>query len=190
MKKFFTLIVVIGIPLTILAEQKGNTQQQQDQLRREMDALRQEMQQKIQTLQDSLQKLQQQLAEQQQPSPNKFFHYKAPESGDYYFMMPDSSTWDHSFNFPCLPEGRDFNWPKDYNLVIPPMPEVPQVEPYEFHFNLPDMQDYDLYKALPYQYHQEVPHTPDAPDLFYYHEKKHKHDDFLRMLPFYNWFKS
>ena len=182
MKKFFPILCIIGLPLMLSAQQKTNPQQQQEQLRREMDAMRMEMQQKIQALQDSLAKLQQQLAEQQQSFPgDKHYKIYVPDGQDYYFMNPDSNTWDHSFNF---------SFPQDWNMMIPPLPDVPPVEPFEYHFNMPDI---DLYKALPYQYQYryEMPRVPDVPRApYFYKEKKHKHDEFLKGLPFYEWFKS
>src|SRR5689334_4362523 len=132
MKNFFLIICLLSSPVLLLAQQKSNPQKDQDQIRKEMDALRMEMQQKIQLLQDSLARMQEQLAEQQRSSPDKFFHYKSPDKGDYYFSIPDSFNWDHSFNF-------DFSWPKDgFNWVIPPQDEIPTPpsQPYEYHFEL------------------------------------------------------
>ncbi|MFI5135217.1 MAG: hypothetical protein ACHQD9_05155 [Chitinophagales bacterium] len=185
MKNIITFFFLISSPLILFAQQKNNSHQ--DQLRKEMETLRAEMDQKIQTLQDSLAKLQEQLAEEQHNSKFKHFEFKynSPDTGDYYFHM-DTSQWDHAFNF-------DFHFPKSWNLEIPAVPEVPPVpespgeQQYEYHYQIPDEQ---FYKAMPYEYYFSIPKTPDVPEEPFYHEKKHKHDDFWRMMPFYDWFKS
>jgi len=188
MKNLIALLLIISSPLILFAQQKNNPQQ--DQLQKEIESLRTEMEQRIAVLQDSLARLQEQLAEQQRNSGSKFFEYKynSPDTGDYFFHM-DSSQWDHAFNF-------DFHFPKSWNLEIPAVPEVPSVplmpeapgeQHYEYHYQIPDDK---FYKSMPYDFYFNVPKAPEPPEEQYYHEKKHKHDEFLRMLPFYDWFKS
>jgi len=186
MKNFFSLILLLCAPAFLFAQQKSSTEQQQQQLLKEMDALRAQMQGQIQSLQDSLTKLQQQLAEDQRGNNYPFFKYEAPNNGDYFLSMPDSFDWDHSFNFPC-PEGQEF-FPNGFNLVIPSVPDLPQVAPFEYHYDMPDIQ---FYKSMPYEYHfnmPPIPELPQSPD--FYREKKHRHDDLWHSLPFYDWFKS
>lgn len=150
-----------------------------------------EMQSKINELQDSLMQLQQQLKKQEHskvPLYNDLYKYLNPDQdmNGLQVIPLDSSLFDHSwnwnFNMPDLPQVA----PYEFHLDIPEIPGAPGM-PYEFHQGNPG--DWEMYRLQPQPFQHVQPFYFDMPEPPCRPEKKHK-PGILKMLPFYDLFKS
>jgi hypothetical protein len=170
-----TVCFALMIPFAGLAQNAGTSK---DQLQKELDQFKTQMKEQVKALQDSIALLRDQLAkERRAPVP---FEFELREEGDFFEVIPDMN-WDHSFNF-------EFNWPDNLKLMIPPAPEISPVPPGGFYFRMPE-DDY-FFESRPFEFHYQLPPVPDIQMSPQHQYEKKKKDDFLRMLPFYDWFKS
>ena len=134
----------------------------QQDVQKQIESFKREMQSQISALRDSIALLKEQLQEQQQNKPGYEYFYKnpMPDNDQGDLRKLDSLLREHSYS-----GNWNFTFPEipkyDYKLVIPPYSKG-----YEFDW-----------KKL------ETPLCPEIP------KQKHKHD-WMKMLPFYNLFKS
>jgi hypothetical protein len=154
---------VIGLMLLVpffLSAQQKGNSQQD--MQKQIQSLKQEMQSQISALRDSIAVLQKQLLEQQQNKSGYGFFYDKPlqDTDQGDLRKLDSLLREHSYS-----GNWNFTFPEvpkfDYRLMVPPYSNGYQFD----------------WKQL------ETPSCPETP------KQKHKHD-WMKMLPFYNLFKS
>lgn len=168
--KHVAIILLALSPLLVSAQQPASA----DQLRKEMDAFKEQLLAQMKALQDSIASLKDQLTKERAANPDYFFQNQSPEGSDF-FKEHEAPDWDHTFNF-------KFNFPELAEPELPATPDVPDlpVPPGEMYF----------FKANPYEFHYNYPAVPDVPEWPRRYRERNKMDEFLRMLPFYDWFKS
>jgi hypothetical protein len=209
MKNFFILLL-LAATTGANAQQAPPTEKSTDDLRARQELLHQQ----LRALQDSLQQLEEQLLEQGMRIDGDYLYRH--RDGDFYFYSPRRNENDYSYRFydrrpldeeseieiPPFPElrklkelrrldeleGREHGEPffgrppKDFYFEMPEL---------DFRFEMPQP---ELYFEPPYHFEYRLPEIPRAPghdDFYEYHyDKKKKRDDLLRMLPFYDFFKS
>ncbi|HYV90375.1 MAG TPA: hypothetical protein VE978_01270 [Chitinophagales bacterium] len=133
----------------------------QQDLQKQIEAMKQEMQSQIAALRDSIAMLQQQLRnEKKNPGYELFYEKPLSEKDQGDWMKLDSLLHDGS---------RSWSWSYSY----------PKVVPYDFQFMIPS----DKYKDKLKWEQFKVPQCPE------FSKHKHKHE-WMKMLPFYHFFKS
>jgi len=177
MRNFFLSLMVLSIPVLVSAQQKSASQ---DQLRKEMEQMKSEMQAKMRALQDSIALLEKELSARD-----------AERNAETLFRLfpsqEEDTTWNNLF--------KERDWSYGYQFRIPDiqiMPAVPPAEPFEFYYEMPRIPEihakpYSFYFSIPdekklerkYKYRVNVPPCPE--------ERQHKHE-WMKGLPFYNWF--
>lgn len=169
MKKAFVIGLILFVPFFLAAQQKENAQQD---VQKQIESLKREMQSQISALRDSIALLHEQLLEQHQNNPGFEFFYKNPppdNKGDWSLL--DSLLREHSFS-----GNWNFNFPEVPNFDFPGM-FPPDNFDYRGMFP-PDNNGYLFdWKQL------EIPSCPEI-------RKQKRKQDWKKMLPFYNLFKS
>lgn len=194
MKQLLLILLVLLSPVIAFPQQKNIlTPQQQEQFKKQMEEFQQQMKDEVKALQDSVTKLREELSKREGERMKGWewsFHNLVPEIQKELKDLPEVPCPPHTPSNDWENLQRDHQYYKDWNfgLNVPSPPESPR--DWNFDLHIPELNN-EWFHVMPREYHLEIPRPLPPEDIYpYYRNHRHRYEDLLEMLPFYNLFKS